>query len=216
MKISAQNKYLQQLINESTENLENIVTVSNNIYHNRLFEVRFEIPKNWHLISINKYKEIIQGQKINIPDEEKNKLIEEMAGVACYISKYSLDNDEKDGIISPVICFTIDAKDAFTKNLSLEDYIALLDNKVASSAIKGFKILEKGEPQKLNNVDSITYKTEYLFEHEELEEGVMVEMNVLNIDHGDVFLDFSMTQCKAQGEIAQNEFDSFVNSIRLG
>ena len=43
----------------------------------------------------------------------------------------------------------------------------------------------------------------------------MVEMKVLNIDYEDYFLDFSMTQCKNQGQIADNEFTGFMNSIKL-
>ena len=81
--------------------------------------------------------------------------------------------------------------------------------------LKRFKVLKYGSVNEKNGYKFIMHETEYLLEHKELKEPVMVELNILNIDYGDFFLDFSMSQCKAQNETADDEFRQVLDSIKL-
>lgn len=217
MKISSTNKYLEKLFNNTFSPNDEIVTIKDGVYENRLFEIKFNIPTNWHLVGVNKYEEINSKQILNgDADKYKKELLDSLYGYTCFITKYHPDTDEHDGIVTPTVAFSILCKDDGYKNTSLEEYAELLDPSNNSfHPLKKFKILEKGNIYQKDHYNHILYKTEYLFEHQEIEKGIMVEMDVLNIDYNDIFLDFSMTQCKVQGEVAQKEFDELIKSITL-
>lgn len=208
------NKFLNNLINSSYD--ENIVEVIDNIYHNKLFDISFEIPQSWHIVQLEKFNELAKKQKFKDSVEFlKEYLYSSIGFPCCVITKYDPDSDLYDGIVSPTINFSISPKENEKPNISLRDYALLLDINEGESILNNFKILEKGDVFQHGGYSHIYMETEYLFEHPELDPPVMVEMTVLNIEYEDFFLDFSMTQCKSQGEIADNEFKLFFNSIIL-
>jgi len=206
--------YFQSLLNKQID--KDIVEVIDNSYINHLFNVSFEIPQNWNFIHLEKFNELASKQTFKYSYEDlKEFMFSSEGSTFCVATKYDPDSDEHDGIISPTINFGIISKDLDNKDISLIDYALQVDINEQYSILKDFKILNKGEVFSQNGFDHISIDTEYLFEHPELDKGIMVELTILNIDFGDFFLDFSMTQCKYQGEIANEEFNTFIKSIGL-
>jgi len=208
------NNFLQDLFNKSTE--LPIVTLDNNKYTNHLLGISFDIPKNWNIVSIQKFNEEGRKQTFNDPYEElKPDVFELFDSPIIVFTKLDPNNDKYDGIISPTINFSIITKEIGYEVMSLFDYANEIDIPENKNLLKMFRINKKGNIYDKNGFDYIQFDTEYLFEHPELKNGVMVEFSILNIDFKDFFLDFSMTQCKVQNQNAEKEFKSFVGSIEL-
>ena len=111
----------------------------------------------------------------------------------------------------------MEAKTGDLNNITLQEYAEKLAYQCDAEypMLKNFKILNRGEIFTQSYHNFILYNTEYLFEHPDLVNGIMVELNVLNIELEDFFLDFSMTHCKAQNEIETEVFNNFVKSIHI-
>jgi len=209
------NKFLSNLINSPSE--ENFIEIVDNIYQNKLFNISFEIPQGWHVVQLEKFNEIARKQKFKDSAEFlKEYLYDSIGFPCCIITKYDPDSDLYDGIVSPTINFSISPRENEEPNISLKEYALLLDIDEDESILNNFRVLEVGDVFQHAGYNHVYVETEYLFEHPELESPVMVEMTVLNVEYGDFFLDFSMTQCKSQGEIADVEFKLFFDSIMLG
>lgn len=208
------NPFLNALFNQSSNSP--LETLRNNIYTNHLFGISLRIPGRWYVVSAEKFNN--QGRKQTLNDgfeDMKMELFEMIGSPILTITKHDPDNTIFDGIVSPTINFNMDVKEGEYKEMSLYAFANELDVESGACALKNFKILNKGTPFKINDFDCIQFDTEYLFEHEELSEGVNVEMSVLNIDYKDFFLDITMTQCSAQNQIADKTFHNFVKGIRL-
>ncbi|WP_425077853.1 hypothetical protein [Psychroserpens sp. S379A] len=208
------NDFLQDLFNKSTDHP--IVTIDNNKYTNHLLGISFYIPKNWNIVSIQKFNKEARKQIFNDPYEGlKPDVFELFDSPIIVMTKLDSNDDKYDGIVSPTINFSIIAKENEYKEMSLYDYANEIDIDENKKLLKRFSIIKKGRIFQKNGFDYIKFDTEYLFEHPELENGIMVEFSILNIDFKDFFLDFSMTQCKIQNQNAEKEFRSFIESIKL-
>ncbi|NQY30628.1 MAG: hypothetical protein HRT69_14295 [Flavobacteriaceae bacterium] len=208
------NNFLNDLFNKSAE--LPIVTIKNNVYTNHLLGISFEIPENWYIVSIQRFQQEGRKQKFNNQYENiKHELIELFDSPIIVLTKLDIDNDEYDGLVSPTINFSVDLKENEYEEMKLFEYANEIDIEEDECLLKKFKINKKGDVFEKDNSEFILFDSEYLFEHDELEEAVMVEFSVLNADYNDFFLDFSMTQCKLQGQDTEEEFNSFINSIKL-
>ncbi len=208
------NTFLNTLINSSVD--FPIETVDNGIYKNHLFGISFKIPEGWSVVSSETFNGERQKQTLSEGFEDlKSELFEILGSPILIISKLDPENPLYDGIVSPTINFNMDIKEGEYKGMSLLDYANELDVDEEDCALKAFRILNKGDIFRNNGFDCIQFDTEYLFEHLDISDGVMVEMSVLNIDYKDFFIDITMTQCKAQNQMAVNDFNEFVKSIAL-
>ena len=209
------NEYLIKLLNRGHSDALKPIIFENGFYINRLFGISFLIPEGQHIVGFNKFEETLRNQKLQgLYELRKDLLLDEPA---LLITKYNIESDEMDGIVTPTINFQIIPKD-LNLTISLQDYansINLNPEVNPYHMLKRFKVLKYGSVNEKNGYKFIMHETEYLFEHKELKEPVMVELNILNIDYGDFFLDFSMSQCKAQNETADDEFSQVLDSIKL-
>ena len=215
MNEKSSNEYLIKLFNpDSSDDLKPVI-IEKELYINRLFGISFLIPVGWNIVGYTKFEEGIKAQKLQgLYELRKDILLDEPA---LLITKYNLENDDMDGIVTPTINFQIIPKDPDLK-LSLLEYANSLGINPEINPyhmLKRFKILKYGTIYEKDGYNYIMHETEYLFEHKELKNPTMVELNILNIDYGDFFLDFSMSQCKAQNEIADVEFRQVIDSIKL-
>ena len=81
--------------------------------------------------------------------------------------------------------------------------------------LKHFRVISRGDIYKRNGHKYIKYHLEYLFECKELDFGIMVEMSILNIEYGDFFLEFDLTDCKSQNQDETETFKMIEDSIEL-
>ena len=214
MNQSKQNKFLNDLFNKSTD--LPIISIDKNRYTNNLLGLSFEIPKGWNIVSTEDFTAGFNKQIFDSEFEEiKYELIEFFESPILVLTKLDINDNEFNGIVSPTINFSVDLKLGEYSDISLFDYANRLDIPGDQCLLKNFKIVNKGEIFKKEEFQLIKFDSEYLFEHEELEKSVMVELSVLNVDHNDFFLDFSMTQCKHQNQSADEEFSLFIDSLKL-
>lgn len=126
-----------------------------------------------------------------------------------FATKFDPNNDQLYGLISPTINFDIIQKnldnDTHSSLRAYADSIERVEG-FGYSMLKEFKVKTKSDVWDISGFQSIKYETEYLFEHPELNSGIMVELSILNIDYGDFFLDFSMSDCKAQNNVETKVF----------
>lgn len=169
-------------------------------------------------INCNDFHNIVR-QQILVGEFEhfKDELYNCIGQPSLFISKFDPSSDKYYGLVSPVLNFSIIPKYPEYEGLSLTEYADLIDkdNYFGYSMLKKFRVINKGDLFKSNGVNHVLYETEYLFEHEEMDGGIMVEMSILNIDYGDFFLDFSMTGCKTQGNTVSVELENILESITL-
>lgn len=195
------------------------VTIKNGIYENKIFDISFKIPDGWNIVCFDTYHEKMREFKFQgILEIAKEKLLTLFDTPFCVVTKYDLESKEYDGIVSPTINFNIIPQDNNSGKMTLDDHAdSLTINPEVSPYhfIKGFKVKNKYPINPINGHKGIKIETEYLFENEELKEPVIVEMDVNFIEYGDFLLDFSMSHCHAQNQIATKEFKEVLESIKL-
>lgn len=105
----------------------------------------------------------------------KNELYQCITQPSLLISKYNPASEEHHGIISPVVNFSIIAKEPEFKESTLAEYADLLERNSALgyNMLRNFRITNKGGLFKKDGFDIIMYETEYLFEHIEIDTAVM-------------------------------------------
>ncbi len=211
------NKYIENLLSEKSRGTDSFIRFENNRYINDLFGISFQLPNSWFIINTNQIKEAASNQKLVGEYEYYKEKLNFFDLPALIVTKYNPDSEKYNGLISPTLNFNIISKNPNFKNLSLLEYADLIESKdgFGYHMLKEFNVLTKGKVYNNNGYDFIKYDTEYLFEHEELTFGIKVELSVLNIDYGDFFLDFSMTDSKYQNQIETENFAMIEKSIEL-
>ncbi len=194
------------------------VFIKDDTYCNELFGISFLIPKNWFIVGFSEVNKAIEQQKF-VGEYEYYKY--EIAGFfdqpALMLTKFDPNSTKYHGLVSPTINFNIIPKEPDYEDFTLEEYAELLESQegFGYDMLKEFRIKDKTNVFNRKGFDYIRYDTEYLFESREIEIGIMVELSIWNIDFGDFFLDFSMSDCIAQNQVAKEEFDRTIDSINL-
>jgi hypothetical protein len=210
--------FLKNLFDDSTNKSFEIAFVENGSYINRLLGISFKIPEGWNIVQIDRFDEIKRMQKLQgIYEDFKDEIYNHVGNPLLLCTKYHPDSKDHDGIVTPTINFSVITRTEENKNVSLLEYAEQLSTKseFGYEPIKNFRITNRGSICEYQKHNFIKYETEYLFEHEELPGGIKVEMDVINVELEDFFLDFSMTHAKEQGEVATKEFDEVINSIKI-
>jgi hypothetical protein len=213
------NSFLFNLLNNIQSSTEELAFVKDGTYYNKLFEISFKIPDGWHVVNINTYNRIINDLKFQgLFEIAKEKFIEAFETPACFITKFDPESNEYDGIVSPTINFNIIPPESGSIKMTLEDHaksLTINPEILPYHLVKEFKILNQNRIVPICGFNTIKIETEYLFEHKELKEPVMVEMDIIFIEYGEYTLDFSMTQCIKQNQTAPFEFATVLDSIVL-
>src|SRR5258708_6994431 len=211
------NKAFEDWITKLNPN-EELVQIKDSAYCNELFGISFLIPKDWYVVSVNRFGRLFNDQiLVGEYEHYKDEIFKFLDQPSLVVSKYDPNSEKYHGLVSPVIIFSIVPKEPDYKDFTLKQYASLIEQQgeLGYNMLKKFQVTNRGEVFKHRGFDSIMYETEYLFEHTEIDEGIMVEMFVFNIDYVDFFLDFSMTECRTQNQIAKGEFNDALNTIRL-
>ena len=210
--------YLNQLINRQDD--IPVVEIENNHYKNNLFNIEFDIPSKWHVLTMAKFREEGLKQIVNESFESiKSDILDFLGAPTLVLTKYDVNSEEHDGIVTPTISLNIIPKENHLEDVTLQEYAEYLsegDGEGEERMVKEFSITKKGNIYYKDGYEFIQYDTRYLFQTSKLTDGIMVEMAVLYADYNDFFLDFSMTGCKEQGNSEKHTFDRFINSIKLG
>lgn len=210
------NNYIEKLLSKQIGGSDSFIQLNNDQYINDLFGISFHLPKGWHIINPSQVKEAASNQKLIGEYEYYKEALNLFTLPSLMVTKYNPDAHEYYGLVTPTLNFSIISKNPDYKNFSLVRYADMIEGDgFGYHMLKEFNVLHKGDIYKNNGYDCIKYNTEYLFEHEELDFGIKVELSVLNIDYGDFFLDFSMTDCKFQNQDESASFKMIENSIEL-
>jgi hypothetical protein len=211
------NTYINNLISQEKSVSQSFIRIDNGNYNNDLFGISFNFPEDWFVANKKQIYEAGDNQKL-VGEYEyyKDELIFNELPLL-FVTKYNQDNDELFGLVSPTLIFDIIPKNHEFNGLSLNDFPDIFNSqeRFGYLMLKQYKMTSRGNLSHRNGFDYIKYDIEYLFEHKEIEVGIMVELSKLNIDYGDFFLDFSMTDCKCQNEIETENFKKIEESILL-
>lgn len=218
MKSKTINNFLNDLIKEDSDKNFDFCYVKNGRYYNDLFGISFEIPSDWFIVNMDDYDEAINKQTLVGEYEHYRDELEAFKDLpSIMVTKYDPNSEKYYGLVSPTLNFNIIAKEPDYKDYSLRDYAELIDSQdgFGYPMLKKFRVTNKSDIFNIKGYDYIQYDTEYLFEHKDIEIGIMVELSILNIDYGDFFLDFSMTDSKEQNQVETDAFNRIINSLIL-
>jgi hypothetical protein len=217
--ISGSNDYLLKLINKFQTSDNELAYIQDGFYFNKLFNISFKIPNEWHIVSVSTFNKKIKEQKFQgLFEIAKENLLTYFDTPSCLVTKYDPESNDHDGIVTPTINFNIIPPGPNSDLMTLEDHADSLDINPEVQPyhfLKEFKIKKKSFLNPINGNKAIKIETEYLLESNELEKPVKVEMDVIFIEYGEFILDFSMTQCQVQNQIANKEFIEVLESIKL-
>ena len=218
MKSTSIKTFLNDLAKEGSNKNFDFCYVKEGRYYNDLFGISFKIPNEWYIVSMENYDEAIDKQTfVGEYEHYKDELEAFQEHPSFMVTKHDPNSDKYYGLVSPTLNFSIIAKSPDYEDHSLKDYADLIDSQdgFGYPMLKKFRVTNKSDVFSIKGFDYIRYDTEYLFEHKELEFGIMVELSILNIDFGDFFLDFSMTDCKEQNQVETEIFNEIINSLEL-
>ena len=211
------NTVLKSLLDTSGENNVKLIELEGGTFRNNLFGITFNFPEDWFVVNREQLIELVENQLMVGEYEHLKEKLEFENQPSIIITKYDPSSDKYFGLISPTINFSIIPKHPDYSGYSLIEYADLIDSGMAFGyhPLKNFEVLKKGAIWTIDDYDAVNYETQYLFEHQDIDFGITVQMQVINIDYGDFFLDFSLTDCAEQNQKESEVFKSLIESIQL-
>lgn len=193
------------------------VITAEDVYINKKLGILFYKPKGWGFVNVKDFGRIKDGQMLdNGWYKSKEEIWEDLGDPICMATKYYKDLPENKGIFSPTITLNITPKSELADigYETFEELIAMSEYGV-STLLKEFKIIKRYTPFKISGCKFYEYDAEYLFEHEEIDNPLKVDLKVLKAEHKDFYYDFNCHQSITQNQIASKEFEKFKKSIKL-
>ncbi len=193
------------------------VAINDNIYVNKKLGILFHKPKNWGFVAIKDFGKIKSEQIIGEGLEDTEEEIwEELGDPICIATKYYQDKPDYKGIFSPTITLNITPKEEL-EDLGYKTFEELVEMSSygTSMILKDFQVTKKYDPYLISNCIFHEYDAEYLFEHKEISEPLLVELKVLKAENNGFYYDFNCHQSTTQKQIADKEFEEFKKTIKL-
>lgn len=186
-------------------------------YVNKKLGILFERPENWEFIHIKDFGSLRAQQNLEeVWFATQEEMWEDLGDPICMATKYAQDDPTFKGVFSPTISVYItpetEVKDDQIQ--TLEDVIHASEYGTALM-LKDFKVIRRDQPYTRMGLTFYERFATYLFDHEELNQPLPVELLVLSTEHNGLIYDFNMHQCRTQGERAEREFEEFVRSIKF-
>lgn len=193
------------------------VAINDNIYLNKKLGIIFRKPENWGFVDIKDFGKIKSEQFIGEGLEDTtDEIWEELGEPICIATKYYKDKPDYKGIFSPTITLNITprAELEYLGHKTFDELMEMSFN-ATSLILKDFQIKKRYDPYLISNCKFYEYDTEYLFEHQEISEPLLIELKVLKAEHKDFYYDFNCHQSKTQNQTAVKEFEEFKKTIKL-
>jgi len=193
------------------------VAVNENVYVNKKLGILFYKPQDWGFVEVKDFGKIkgeqIIGEGLDLTAEE---IWEELGDPVCIATKYYQDKPENKGLFSPTITLNITPKEELA-DLGHETFEELIEMSAhgVSLVLKDYRVTKSAVPVIINNTFFYQCEAEYMFEHIELDEPLLVELMVLKAEHNGFYYDFNCHQSKSQKQSADKEFEEFKSTIRL-
>lgn len=193
------------------------VAINENAYVNKKLGLIFYKPQDWGFIEVKDFGKLKSEQIIGTGiDETTDEIWKKLKDPVCIATKYYQDRPEYKGIFSPTITLNITPKSEL-ENLGFETFEELISmsHYGISKILKDFKVVKTYDPYKISGCNIYEFDTEYMFEHIEIENPLIVELKVLKVEHNEYYYDFNCHQSKSQTQYADKEFSIFKNNIKL-
>ena len=145
MEIPKSTKDFQEWIESFINADKDFVYIRNGKYYNELFGISFDVPGDWYILKYNDFANAFNQQTLaGVFEHFKNKLYQYITQPSLLVSKYDPASDEHHGIISPVLNFSIIAKEPEYMGITLTEYAELLAKESALGyMLKNFKVTKK-------------------------------------------------------------------------
>jgi hypothetical protein len=190
------------------------VAVNRNYYVNKKFGIMFEKPEDWGFVLVTDYEKHRNAQILpeEITEEQKRELAENPAFI---VTKYWQDTPEYIGRFSPTIIGNIQHKSELGFEFTDFEHLIGLSGHGMGHLLKDFQITGGEGPFLISNCKAYIRTAHYLFEHIEMREPVRTNMKTLMIEHKDYYYFISMHDSEQANETTQEEFDNFMQTIKL-
>lgn len=174
----------------------------------------FRIPRKWHLKAFVSFDHIRDKQILAKPFQKEQELLAELSeGLVAILSKYPIDGPVQD-LFSPSVTFFMAEADEELRQIG-----SVLD--ISRESIKGFSTVLTDyecylEPELIQRkgYTMVRSKSKFLFEYEGMT-PTMIDNETLYIDYNDIFYTIHLYDSPYNGDVTQNEFDVFKESLHL-
>ena len=193
------------------------VVVNDNAYVNKKLGILFYKPQDWGFIAVKDFgklkSEQVIGQRIDMTTDE---IWNDLGDPICIATKYYQDKPEQRGIFSPTITLNVTPKSEL-EDLgygTFEELIGMSHYGI-SKILKDFRVTKEYEPYLISGSNFYEFDAEYMFEHVDIDQPLIVELKVLKVEHHGYYYDFNCHQSKAQNQTAELEFTRFIETVKL-
>lgn len=193
------------------------VVIDGNWYINRKIGLAFEKPPGWHFVHTKDYGSLKEGQIIGTDLEETDEEIwHEMGEPACLLTKYDQQDPALKGVFSPTIMLHLGSRMVYDEaNVdSFREFLELTRTGTAA-ILKDFQFLHWLPTQEISGCEIHEADSTYLFEHQEIEKPLPVELKSIHFLNKKHLFSINLHQSAAQGQLATEEFDQFLKSMRI-
>lgn len=194
------------------------VITSQDWYVNRKFGLMCRKPADWTFVHVTDFGRLKEGQILTDEYEEMRKEGHQvLADPLVLMTRYDPDDPQFKGRFSPTITVHAAHRSQVTGMWGIDTFEDSIrwGGREARNMLKEFQTTQTFEQIGLCGCNSYEHRATYLFEHEEAQQPVTVELRIIHIEHGDLFYDINMHQSSQSNELAGDLFDAFVASIRL-
>lgn len=192
------------------------VITSNDLYVNKKLGIIFSKPQGWGFLNVKQFGKLKNDQILQDGwNENKEEVWKDLGDPICIATKYYEDLPKYKGIFSPTITMNITHKSEIENEDDIFEDILGMSAYGTSLLLKEFNVVKQYEPYDISGSKFYEYDAEYLFEHEEIDAPLKVELKTLKTKHNDYYYDFNCHQSLAQNQVAAKEFIDFKNSIKL-
>ncbi len=194
------------------------VVIEGDWYINRKIGLAFEKPPGWGFVHTKDFGELREGQFIgHAVEDSEEEIWEHLGEPACLVTKYAQDDPALKGIFSPTIMLHISPRKVYDEEESVNSFEEFLDMTASGMAalLKGFRVVRQLPPYEMAGHQVYERDADYLFEHAEIDAPLPVELKTLHFLSDRYLFSINLHQSATQNQLALEEFDRFLASLKI-
>lgn len=190
------------------------VITNENIYINRSLGIMFEKPSDWIYVDVKDFGSIKNDQVLGNGIDDID-IDFEFSDPICIITKYPINDDYKEKFSPTITVHLIKKDDLIEVGCSTFEEMMIGSEEAIGMYLKDFQVNRRYNPYFVSGCKVYELDSTYTFVSKSLKAPVKVELKTMRTEHNDYYYDINFHQSYEWNEIAENEFISFKNSLKL-
>lgn len=198
------------------------IAINSDNYVNKKFGFLLAKPRSWDFVSIKDLGKLKSDQSLSDEFEpNKDEAWEELGDPVLVIAKYGLERPEHHAKFSPAITVFINHKNDIIE-LYEDDYIQGDFEKIVGMVAYGagrlfndYETIRNITPYNLSGCNGFDSEWSWTFESSEHAKSYSCKTWSIIIEKGDYIYSFNMIDSEQAGEVEEQTFKRFVDSIKI-